>query len=252
MHGKNKTICIAGKNLCAIESLDYVLNKYKNYNILALPNKSDKAKDGWQKSFKKFAIKRKVPIVTLKELYKLDDLYLFSLEYEKILKTKNFISKNLFNFHFSILPKYRGCHTNFFQIFNGEKKSGVTLHLIDDGIDTGQIIDNLNFPIHVNTTAYENYKRLLEKSFVLFKKNINKILNNKYNKKKQNLKRGSYYSRNSVNYKKMIKLKKINNDIDTHNKIRALIFQPFQLPVINGRKIKKSIFKNNKIKLLYL
>jgi len=252
MHGKNKTICIAGKNLCAIESLAYVLKKYKNLNILALPNKSDNAKDGWQKSFKKFAIKKKVPITSLKKLYKLDNLYLFSLEYEEILKTKNFNSKNLFNIHFSILPKYRGCHTNFYQIFMGEKKSGVTLHEIDDGIDTGKIIDKLSFPIQLNTTAYENYIKLLKKSFVLFKKNINKILINKYNVKKQNLKKGSYFSKKSVNYKKMIQFKKINNDIDTHNKIRALIFPPFQLPVINGKKIKKSIFNNNKIKLLYL
>ena len=50
----------------------------------------------------------------------------------------------------------------------------------------------------------------------------------------------------------MIKFKKINNDLNTHNKIRALIFQPFQLPVFNGRKIKRSIYRNNKIKLLYL
>ena len=116
-------------------------------------------------------------------------MYLFSLEYEEILKIKNFNSKNLFNFHFSLLPKYRGCHTNFYQIFMGEKKSGVTLHEIDDGIDTGKIIDKLSFPIHINTTAYENYIKLLKKSFVLFKKNINKILINKYNIKKQNLKK---------------------------------------------------------------
>ena len=50
----------------------------------------------------------------------------------------------------------------------------------------------------------------------------------------------------------MTQFKKINNNIGTHNKIRALIFPPFQLPVINGKKIKKSIFNNNKIKLLYL
>ena len=58
MHGTNKTICIAGKNSCAIECLKYLIENYKNINILALPNKSDKGFDGWQKSFKKFAKKR--------------------------------------------------------------------------------------------------------------------------------------------------------------------------------------------------
>ena len=44
----------------------------------------------------------------------------------------------------------------------------------------------------------------------------------------------------------------IENNIKTHNKIRALIFRPFQLPIYNGNKIIKSIFKNKKIKLKYL
>ena len=39
MHGKNKIICIAGKNECAIKCLDFIIKKNKNYKILALPNK---------------------------------------------------------------------------------------------------------------------------------------------------------------------------------------------------------------------
>lgn len=252
MHGTNRTICIAGKNKCAIECLSHVIKKYKNANILALPNKSDKGIDGWQKSFRKFAVKKKIPITNLKNLYLIKNLYLFSLEYEKILKIKKFVSKNLFNFHFSLLPKYRGCHTNYYQIRNGEKITGITLHEIDKGIDTGKIIDSLSFNIHINTTAYENYLKLLDKSFFLFKKNINRILKNKFISKKQNLNKGSYYSRKSVNYKKLTNFKDLRHNFLTHNKIRSLIFHPFQLPVYNDKKIKKSIFKNKKIRLIYL
>ena len=52
MHGKNKTICIAGKNKCAIDCLTYLLKKYPDFEILALPNKSDDGNDTWQKSLK--------------------------------------------------------------------------------------------------------------------------------------------------------------------------------------------------------
>jgi len=252
MHGKNKTICIAGKNQCAIDCLKFVIKRFKNYKIVVLPNKSDDGKDRWERSFRKFAKKKNIPIVNLKKLYNIENLYLFSLEYEKILKIDNFKSKNLFNFHFSILPKYRGCHTNYYQISNGEKKSGVTIHEIDKGIDTGKIIDSISFKVPINCTAYENYKKLLSKSVYLFKKNISNILIDNYSVKKQNLKRGSYFSRNSVDYQKLIKINHLKHNISTHNKIRALIFHPFQLPIYNGRKIKKSIFKKNKIKLLYL
>ena len=179
----------------------------------------------------------------------IDNLFLFSFEYEHLLKNKSFKTDNLFNFHFSLLPKYRGCHTNFYQIFNGEKISGVTLHKIDSGIDTGDIIDNIAFKIKKNDTAYQNYLRLMRYSFLLFKTNFNRIIKGNYKLKKQNLKKGSYFSRESVNYNSLKKIKKIDNKMSTHNLIRSLIFPAFQLPVYKGRKIKKSIYRNNKIKL---
>ena len=250
--GQIKTICIAGKNSCAIECLKYLIENYKNINILALPNKSDRGFDGWQKSFRKFAKQKKISITNLNDLQNKKNLFLFSLEYEKIFNIKKFNTKNLFNFHFSLLPKYRGCHTNYFQIRNGEKTSGVTLHKIDRGIDTGDIIDSLKFKIPKNSTAYENYNKLLNKSVLLFKKNFRRILNGNYRIKKQNLKKGSYFRRESVDYKSLIYFKEIKNNLTTHNQIRSLIFEPFQLPIYNDKKIIKSIFKNKKIRLLYL
>ena len=50
----------------------------------------------------------------------------------------------------------------------------------------------------------------------------------------------------------MIVFNSINQNIETHNKIRSLIFQPFQLPIYNGNRIIESIYKNKKIKLRYL
>ena len=76
----------------------------------------------------------------------------------------------MFNFHFSLLPKFRGCHTNFYQIYFGEKKSGVTLHKIDNGIDTGAIISKIQYKIKINDNALSNYKNLMKYSFLLFKK----------------------------------------------------------------------------------
>ena len=71
----------------------------------------------------------------------------------------------------------------------------------------------------------------------------------KYKFKKQNLKLGSYYSRKSVNYNQIKRINFINNSLKTHNKIRSLIFPAFQLPIVNGMKVKKSVYKNNKIYL---
>ncbi len=251
MYGKNKTICIAGKNSCAIEALKFTIKNYKSFNIVALPNKSDNGNDTWQKSFKKFAKKKNIKVINLNYLYKLKNLYFFSLEYEHILNIDKFNSKNLYNLHFSLLPNYRGCHTNYYQIRDGEINTGVTIHYIDKGIDTGDIIDNIKYKIGINDTAYDNYQKLLKYSVILFKKNLKKILQNKHKRTKQNLKKGSYFNRKSINYKKITNIKKIENNLKTHNMIRSLIFEPFQLPNYNGSLIKKSIFKNKKIKIIY-
>ncbi|WP_197455599.1 methionyl-tRNA formyltransferase [Stieleria neptunia] len=44
------------------------------------------------------------------------------------------------NCHGSLLPKYRGACPQIATIFNGDKKTGITFHLIDEGIDTGDIL----------------------------------------------------------------------------------------------------------------
>ena len=251
MFGQNKIICIAGKNQCSINFVKYISSQISKKNILILTNKSDNGKDNWQPSLKKFAKKNNYKITKLKDLYDVKNLIFISIEYESIINPRRFLSKELFNFHFSLLPKYRGCHTNFFQIYNGEKKSGVTLHKIDKGIDTGPIISVIKFHIDKNTNAFENYHKLMSYSLKLLKKTFRKILNKKYKSRKQQLKRGSYFSRKSVNYKKMkyFNLKKINKK--NFNQIKAFIFPPIQLPLINNKEISDIRYIKNNIKISY-
>ncbi len=44
------------------------------------------------------------------------------------------------NVHFSLLPKYRGAAPVNWAIVNGEKETGVTTMLMDEGLDTGDIL----------------------------------------------------------------------------------------------------------------
>ena len=148
-----------------------------------------------------------------------------------------------------MLPKYRGCHTNFLQIYKGEKFSGVTLHKIDSGIDTGDIIDQIKFRIKINDTALDNYKKLMKFSTKLFKKNLSNIINNKYNLRKQILSKGHYFNKKSVNYKNKLKITMNKSSLKNHNRIRSLIFPAYQLPLVNGVKVLKSVYRNKKIYL---
>ena len=243
-------ICIAGKNECAVNALKHLLlRKFKKSNILVLPNNNDKGVDSWQPSLIKFAKKNNIKIIKIKNLYSLKRLFFFSLEYDKIINIKKFKSHNLFNLHFSLLPKYRGCHTNFLQIYKGEKFSGVTLHKIDSGIDTGDIIDKIKFRIKINDTALDNYRKLMKFSTKLFKRNLNNIIISKYNLRKQILSNGRYFNKRSVNYKNKLKITMNKPSLKNHNRIRSLIFPPYQLPLVNGVKVLKSVYKNKKIYL---
>ena len=251
MFGQNNIICVAGMNKCSIDFLKFISSIIIKKNILVLPSKRDKGIDTWQPSLRKYAKKHKYTIVSINELYKIKNLVFISIEYDLLIDIKKFLSTELFNFHFSLLPKYRGCHTNFFQIFYGEKISGVTLHKIDNGIDTGPIIASIKFKIDRNTNAFKNYHKLMSYSVKLLKKNFNKILKKKYKTQKQQLKKGSYFSKLSVNYKKMkyFKLKKINNK--DFNQIKAFIFPPMQLPFLNNKKISDIRYEKNNIKINY-
>jgi len=251
MYGTNKvTVCITGTNQCSLDALSYAINnKKKLYNLVALIDKSDNGKDGWQPSFKKFVKKKKIKIIKLKNLYNLKNLYLFSLEYRNLINIKLFKSNNLFNIHFSLLPKYRGCHTNFLQVKNGDKTTGVTLHKIDKGIDTGPIVDSIKFNIKQSATGYENYLNLMKFAKKIFIKNFKLIINNQYKLKKQNNNKSTYYSRKAINYSKISKINLTKNTLQKYNLIRSLIFPPFQYPTVNGQIVKKILYKKKTIKI---
>ena len=89
-------------------------------------------------------------------------------------------------------------------------------------------------------------------SVLIFAKNFQKIISKKYSQKKQNKKKSSYFSRKFVNYNKEKFITKRENTLKFHNRIRALIFPPFQLPIYNGKKIEKNTFKNGKVNLKFL
>lgn len=44
------------------------------------------------------------------------------------------------NYHPSLLPKYRGGSAINWAVISGERETGVTIHMIDEGVDTGPVI----------------------------------------------------------------------------------------------------------------
>jgi len=64
------------------------------------------------------------------------------------------------NIHFSLLPKYRGAAPVQRAIQNGEVETGVCSMLMDEGLDTGDILHTIKTPILEGETSGELFNRL--------------------------------------------------------------------------------------------
>lgn len=64
------------------------------------------------------------------------------------------------NAHASLLPKYRGAAPIHHAILNGETRTGVTVFMLDRGIDTGGILLQAETPIGPRETTGDLYGRL--------------------------------------------------------------------------------------------
>lgn len=72
-----------------------------------------------------------------------------SVHLRKILRKEIFsLAKHgAINMHPSLLPKYRGLSPQHQVLIHGESESGVTIHFIEEGIDTGDIVAQQKFEI---------------------------------------------------------------------------------------------------------
>lgn len=65
------------------------------------------------------------------------------------------------NLHPSMLPEYRGPNPDFWQYYNMEINPGVTVHYIDEGEDTGDIIFQKRVHIPLGTKSPERLDKLI-------------------------------------------------------------------------------------------
>lgn len=97
------------------------------------------------------------------------------------------------NLHMSYLPFNRGAHPNFWSHFDATL-SGVTIHLIDKGIDTGPYLFQKRVFFNTsNQTFKESFQILINEIENLFIQNIDEILSLEFEPKKYEEK-GTYHS----------------------------------------------------------
>jgi len=108
-----------------------------------------------------------------------------SVLYEKLFSPEIINQKKCFNFHPGSLPEYRGSGAFSWVIINNEKKCGITLHLINDGIDDGDIIEIREFLVTKNDTALSLFNRGTEVIYRMFTEWFGDLLVGNYTAVKQ-------------------------------------------------------------------
>ena len=90
------------------------------------------------------------------------DLFV-SMSFNQIFKSEiiNLPKYKIINCHAGKLPFYRGRNILNWALINDEKEFGITVHYVDEGIDTGDIILQRSYKI----TDEDSYKTLLERAY---------------------------------------------------------------------------------------
>ncbi|WP_415719293.1 formyltransferase family protein [Maridesulfovibrio sp.] len=83
------------------------------------------------------------------------------------------------NLHISYLPFNRGAHPNFWAFYDGTPH-GVTIHEVDQGVDTGDIIYQKKVSFSDEKNFAETYARLISEIEQLFIENIPDLLAGDY------------------------------------------------------------------------
>jgi len=146
--------------------------------------------------------------------------------------------KGIINFHPAPLPEFKGTGGYNLAILESKTSWAVTAHYMNEGVDTGNIIETKKFPIDVDT---ETVASLEKKTMIEIERLAHSIVTRAVNEETHlpsiENKGGRYISR-----PEMESLKEIVQGDDVDRKIRAFWYPPY-----NGAYIK---FNNKKYTLV--
>jgi len=230
-------ICLAGKNQIAVDALLYMVAQGWKDQLIVCANRTDSGASSWQPSLIRFARELGVEVETLENVQKIEGLIFISLEFDRLINPGVFRTNRLYNIHFSALPAYKGMYTSALPILHGASESGVTLHKIDSGIDTGAIIAQTRFDLPEDWTARDLYFAYMREGSALFRDTFDQLVASDTPDAAPQLAKGStYFAKTSIDYSNLsINLRDTAEGII--RQLRAFSFREYQIPDVHGLAI---------------
>ena len=229
---------VVGKNRAAVAALETIRTSGDEIACVVV-DPGDAGEDGWQPSLRRAAVSSGDRIESpsnlndpafIETLRTMDSDLLVSVQAAQIMRRGLLETPRLgaVNLHFGPLPRYRGVAPIAWAIINDEAETGVTLHVMDPGIDSGPILAAAAVPIGRDETARSLYDRCTDAAIDLFAKEWPRIRRGDLVGRPQD---GAslYYNRHSIDFsRRTIAWQRDARDVA--NWIRAFIFPPMQLP----------------------
>lgn len=187
---KKTRIVYMGTPEFAVAPLDQLIKN--GYDVVGIVTVADKASGRGlkvnQSAVKKYAVEHNIPVLqplSLKDPEFLEELKAWKpdlfvvVAFRMLPKVVWEIPKlGTFNLHAALLPQYRGAAPINWAVINGEKATGVTTFMIDDGMDTGKIMFREQCLITPEDNAGTVHDKLMELGSNLVVQTVEAIIEN--------------------------------------------------------------------------
>lgn len=219
-------IVFIGMGKYTIGCLEAVIGK--NYNVVGIIQSVRKKKKYslWDRitinkgSLKKFSECNKIPYMYTDDLnseccidfLKATNCNLICVASAgQLLKGKiiNYPVYGVINAHSSLLPNYRGANPSYWVIRNQEKVGGVTIHYIDEGMDSGDLLFQKEFDIPYKYSYDEYDDKIAEVAGECYVEVLDMLCDGKLHPKEQN-KEGGMIAKRIQNEDYKIDFKRLN------------------------------------------
>lgn len=127
------------------------------------------------------------------------------------------------NTHPSFVPFNRGKHYNFWSLVE-QAPFGVSLHIVDDGVDSGDVIAQRQIAYDWEDTGATLYEKAASSMFELFKSTYPEIREGRIVRVPQDLSKGSFHRANELDEASRIDIEASYCARDLFNLLRARTF----------------------------
>ncbi|HCX63873.1 MAG TPA: methionyl-tRNA formyltransferase [Eubacteriaceae bacterium] len=195
---------------------------------------------------KEYAQKNELPIhqpKSLREKSVVDEIASFKPDVIVVVAYGQLLPKEILNMppygciniHASLLPKYRGAAPIHRAILENEQKTGLSAMIMNEGMDTGDVIHEVELEIEENMTVGELHDRLSEMAGSFILETFEKMENNRVKRIKQSDQDATYASKIDRETGK-VDFRKTTTEV--HNIIRGTDPYPGAYALLEGKKVK--------------